>query len=57
MIYAFQLRKFAIVEKKGSLEVQKINIDISSTLLPLMSYKIVHWSFEITKVLFTVSYY
>lgn len=39
MIYVFQLRRFAIVENKDSLEVKKINIYISSTPLPLMPYK------------------
>lgn len=39
MIDVFQFRKFAIVGKKGSLEVQKINIYISSTPLPLMLCK------------------
>lgn len=39
VIYTFQFRKFAIVGKKVSLEVQKISIYISSTPLPLMLCK------------------
>ena len=42
IIYVFQLRKFAIVGKKDFSEVQKINIYISSTSLPLTLYEIVH---------------